>query len=70
MTMNAMQTMPLTYSFQTLCYLNDSRNSSFTQKAEVCQNRKGNAHVVSSEIPLLAQVVTTLIYQHLRHHTP
>lgn len=40
MAMNAMQMMPLAYSFQTLCYLNDSQNCSLTQKAELCKTVK------------------------------
>ena len=36
-----MQMMPLAYSTQMLCYLNDPQNSILTQ------NRKSNVHVVS-----------------------
>ena len=54
-----MQMMPLAYSSQTLCYLNDSQNSIFTQ------NHKCNVHVVPSKITLLTLAVVTLIHQHV-----
>jgi len=41
--------MSLAY-FQTLGCLNDSQNSSLTQKLEICQNRKCKVHVVKGEL--------------------
>ena len=54
-----MQMMPLAYSSQTFCYLNDSQNSIFIQ------NHKCNVHVVPSKITLLKLAVVTLVHQYV-----